>query len=118
MPLRIPIFTAPALRPTALAPPAARLFSTTTPLPAKSSKLALAYLLRNTPPYPYPIQSTFKQSWFGLYGGRHVIFGNKVSESEKKSRRCWMPNVKTKKLWSNALKRWVEVRVVVGVLRE
>ncbi|TGZ82873.1 hypothetical protein EX30DRAFT_328738, partial [Ascodesmis nigricans] len=94
-----------------------RSFSSTPAVCAKDSKKRMAHMLRNVPPYPAPVQNHFKQSWFGLYGGKSIQFGNNVPESEYKTRRRWWPNVRSKKLWSNALGKWVPVRVVASVLR-
>ncbi|KAL7275068.1 hypothetical protein RUND412_002003 [Rhizina undulata] len=89
-----------------------------TPVPcAKHAKRRLEHMLRNVPPYPQQIKHTFKQSWFGLYGGKHIQFGNNVPESEYKTRRNWLPNVKHKKLYSRALKQFVELRVTTSVMR-
>lgn len=57
-----------------------------------------------------------RRKW-GLYGGKHVIFGNNVSHSVRRTRRKWNPNVQSKKLWSDALGRWVKLRVTTYVLR-
>lgn len=84
---------------------------------AKHSKKRLEHMLRNVPEYPYPIRPTFKQSWFGLYGGKHIQFGNNVPESRHKTRRYWMPNVRQKKLYSRALKKWIQLAVATSVLR-
>ena len=53
----------------------------------------------------------------GLYGGRDVGFGNKVSHSERKTRRMWKPNVQKKRLWSEALGDFVRFSVTTHVLR-
>ncbi|RPA86217.1 hypothetical protein BJ508DRAFT_411410 [Ascobolus immersus RN42] len=96
---------------------AARSFSSTPATLAKSSRHRLETMLADVPPYPYEIKSTFKQHWFGLYGGRHIIHGNKVSEKdEKKHRRSWKPNLKHTSLYSETLGR-MKVKVCVGVLR-
>lgn len=70
------------------------------------------------PPYPYGPTLWYKQSSKGLYGGQRVRFGNNVSDKfEVKTRRSWHPNVKTKRLYSKALNRHVQVRVTTKVLR-
>ncbi|KAF8252165.1 hypothetical protein K440DRAFT_633383 [Wilcoxina mikolae CBS 423.85] len=74
-------------------------------------------MLQDIPKYPYPIQHTFKQSWFGLYGGKHIQFGNNVPESEYKTRRSWLPNIKQKKLYSESLGWFIPLRVATSVLR-
>mmetsp|Transcript_4172 Transcript_4172/g.8044 ORF Transcript_4172/g.8044 Transcript_4172/m.8044 type:complete len:210 (+) Transcript_4172:39-668(+) len=53
----------------------------------------------------------------GLYGGKDIGFGNKVSHSERKSRRSWKPNVQSKRLWSETLGQMVPFRVTTYALR-
>ncbi|EME89562.1 uncharacterized protein MYCFIDRAFT_160758, partial [Pseudocercospora fijiensis CIRAD86] len=70
------------------------------------------------PEYPYGPTRWYKQSAKGLYGGQRVQFGNNVSEKFKtKTRRRWNPNIVTKRLWSSALNRHVQIRVTTRVLR-
>lgn len=84
---------------------------------SKHSKRKLEQMFRSVPSYPYPIKATFKQSWFGLYGGKHIQFGNNVPLSRYKTRRYWLPNVRHKKLWSHALRQLIEVNITANVLR-
>ena len=73
---------------------------------------------RTVPQYPYAPRNWYKQSNFGLYAGRHIRFGNSVSdEYENKNRRWWRPNVQSKRLWSEALGRLIRIRVTARVLR-
>mmetsp|Transcript_21154 Transcript_21154/g.27752 ORF Transcript_21154/g.27752 Transcript_21154/m.27752 type:complete len:119 (+) Transcript_21154:90-446(+) len=53
----------------------------------------------------------------GLFAGRDVGFGNKVSHSERKTRRKWKPNVQKKRLWSDILDDWVRFNVTTHALR-
>ncbi|KAI9869461.1 MAG: 39S ribosomal protein L24, mitochondrial [Trichoglossum hirsutum] len=95
-----------------------RLFHASPPRLAKSANSRLAHLHRNVPPYPYGPSHTYKQSNFGLYGGTHIQFGNTVSSNmELKNRRIWRPNIRTKRLYSGALGRWIRTRVSARVLR-
>lgn len=98
---------------------ALRTFSTTPAPSGRHSKFALKALMKDTPAYPCPIRHTFKQSWFGLYDGKHIQFGNNIPDGEysHKTRRTWKPNVKMKKLYSKALKKFVRVPIVTSVLR-
>ncbi|KAA8893943.1 hypothetical protein FN846DRAFT_976739 [Sphaerosporella brunnea] len=83
-----------------------------------ASRARLKGLLEDVPPYPFQIKHTFKQSWFGLYGGKHIQFGNNVGrESNFKTRRRWLPNIRHKSLWSQALGKAVELDVTANVLR-
>jgi large subunit ribosomal protein L28 len=70
------------------------------------------------PEYPYPPSRWYKQSNLGLYGQQKIRYGNMVSEkNEIKTRRYWRPNVQRKKLWSESLGAWVNVRITTRVLR-
>jgi large subunit ribosomal protein L28 len=53
----------------------------------------------------------------GLYHGRTVQFGNKISFSEKKSRRKWEPNVHIVKLYSEALDKRLRIKATQKALR-
>ncbi|XP_041022466.1 54S ribosomal protein L24, mitochondrial [Juglans microcarpa x Juglans regia] len=54
----------------------------------------------------------------GLYAGRHIQFGNRVSEDGgNKSRRTWKPNVQEKRLFSYILDRHIRVKVTTHALR-
>jgi large subunit ribosomal protein L28 len=108
-----------ALRPPfSFSPLFRRLFSSSARCPALSSDKALARTHANLPAYPHGPSPWYKQSNFGLYGLARIRTGNTVSErTETKNRRKWHPNVRTKRLWSDALGRFVRVRVLARVLR-
>ncbi|XP_022729910.1 54S ribosomal protein L24, mitochondrial-like [Durio zibethinus] len=54
----------------------------------------------------------------GLYAGRHIQFGNRISEDGgNKSRRTWKPNVQEKRLFSYILDRHIRVKVTTHALR-
>ncbi|KAF3792145.1 54S ribosomal protein L24 [Nymphaea thermarum] len=54
----------------------------------------------------------------GLYAGRHIQFGNQVSEDGgNKTRRTWKPNVQEKRLFSYILDRHIRVKVTTHALR-
>ncbi|XP_010526273.1 PREDICTED: 54S ribosomal protein L24, mitochondrial-like [Tarenaya hassleriana] len=54
----------------------------------------------------------------GLFAGRHIQFGNRVSEDGgNKSRRCWKPNVQEKRLFSYVFDRHIRVKVTTHALR-
>ncbi|GMH42357.1 hypothetical protein BSKO_10276 [Bryopsis sp. KO-2023] len=58
-----------------------------------------------------------KRARRGLFAGKNVMFGNKVSEDgENKSRRQWKPNVQTKRLYSETLDQMVKLRVTTHAL--
>ncbi|XP_028761421.1 54S ribosomal protein L24, mitochondrial-like [Neltuma alba] len=54
----------------------------------------------------------------GIYAGRHIQFGNRVSEDGgNKTRRTWKPNVQEKRLFSYILDRHIRVKVTTHALR-
>ncbi|XP_076956470.1 uncharacterized protein LOC143631665 [Bidens hawaiensis] len=54
----------------------------------------------------------------GIYAGRHIQFGNQVSEKGgNKTRRNWKPNVQEKHLFSYILDRHIRVKVTTHALR-
>lgn len=94
-----------------------RCFSTTT---SRSAGTAIYNhnQANRPPPYPYGPALHYKQADSGLYGGATIQFGNKVSErNEIKSRRVWRLNIHQKRLWSDALQKFVRVKVQARVLR-
>lgn len=59
-----------------------------------------------------------RRSRRGLYAGRQVLSGNKVSEDGgNRSRRSWKPNVQSKQLYSEILDRMVPAKVTTHALR-
>ncbi|KAJ9153010.1 hypothetical protein P3X46_026502 [Hevea brasiliensis] len=54
----------------------------------------------------------------GLFAGRHIQFGNRISEDGgNKSRRTWKPNVQEKRLFSYILDRHIRIKVTTHALR-
>lgn len=54
----------------------------------------------------------------GLFAGRHIQFGNRVSEDGgNKTRRTWKPNVQDKRLFSYVLDRHIRVKVTTHAIR-
>jgi len=49
--------------------------------------------------------------------GKGPLFGNKVSHSNHKTRRKFLPNLRKKKFFIPELDEWVELRVSVAALR-
>ncbi|GAA5811355.1 hypothetical protein MFLAVUS_004788 [Mucor flavus] len=62
-------------------------------------------------------RATFKRAQRGLFGGKHIQFGNNNPFSKKKTRRNWLPNVQNKNLYSESLSAFIEVKVTTAVLR-
>ncbi|VEU20294.1 DEKNAAC101182 [Brettanomyces naardenensis] len=69
------------------------------------------------PTYPYGEARIFKRSDRGLYGGQEIGSGFQVSSMGNRTPRAWLPNVITKRLWSEALNRLVRMKLTARVLR-
>lgn len=70
------------------------------------------------PEYPYGPRKIYKQSNAGLYGTARIRFGNNVSVKHNvKTPRKWRPNLQRRRLWSEALRCFVQTRVTTRVLR-
>jgi large subunit ribosomal protein L28 len=71
------------------------------------------------PPYPYKPNYVYKQADTGLYGGASIQFGNKISKGRNKgkTRRAWKPNVRWKKIHSEALEKDLFLKVTRRALR-
>uniref|UniRef100_I2CRI6 Large ribosomal subunit protein bL28c n=1 Tax=Nannochloropsis gaditana (strain CCMP526) TaxID=1093141 RepID=I2CRI6_NANGC len=53
----------------------------------------------------------------GLYAGKDVLFGNKVSHSNRKTRRMFKPNAHHKRLWSDTLQDMIPFYLTTTTLR-
>ena len=49
--------------------------------------------------------------------GKAVMSGNNVSHAENRTRRRFMPNIQQTRLYSEALQRWVSLKVTTSGLR-
>jgi len=49
--------------------------------------------------------------------GKGVMSGNNVSHANNKTRRRFLPNLQSKKIWLAEEKRWLKVKVAASVLR-
>ncbi|KAJ5871771.1 Ribosomal protein L28/L24 [Penicillium soppii] len=107
-----PFSLAAAFRSLSIAAPK-RSFSTT---PAIQS---IPKLPPQAPVYPYGPSQWYKQQDSGLYGGATIQFGNKISKgrNEGKTRRSWKPNVRRKKIESEALGQELFIKVTRRALR-
>ncbi len=61
---------------------------------------------------------TMKRRFRGLYGGKHIQFGNQISFSHRKTRRTWKPNVQNKRFWSETYQRFLHFRVTTSVIKQ
>ena len=60
----------------------------------------------------------YKRAQTGLYDGRSIQSGNNVGETfNNKTRRRWLPNVHSKRVYSEALGRSLALKVTAGALR-
>ncbi len=49
--------------------------------------------------------------------GKHPGSGNKVSHSQRKTRRRWLPNLVEQRFWIESEKRWVKLRISTRALK-
>ncbi|MDX2021545.1 MAG: 50S ribosomal protein L28 [Deltaproteobacteria bacterium] len=49
--------------------------------------------------------------------GKKPATGNKVSHSNRKSRRRWLPNLQSKRFWVPSENRWIRLRVSTEAIR-
>lgn len=97
-----------------------RAFSTSAPV-THSLQLGLndpELVAAAVPAYPHGSKQWYKQADLGLYGGQKVQFGNNTNEKYRtRTRQAWHPNVQSKRLFSKALGKYVQLRVTTRVLR-
>mmetsp|Transcript_15896 Transcript_15896/g.23609 ORF Transcript_15896/g.23609 Transcript_15896/m.23609 type:complete len:158 (+) Transcript_15896:92-565(+) len=84
----------------------------------RSSAIRFMEAFQKAPPTNKKLTSHSNRSKRGLFAGKDVRFGNSISFSDKKFRRKWLPNVQDKRLWSETLKEYVELKVTTTALRE
>ena len=63
------------------------------------------------------LSQPFKRSQLGLFHGKTKQYGNNVPFSKKKTRRTWLPNIQTKRFFSDALGEKVRVKVSMRALK-
>ena len=63
------------------------------------------------------LSQPFKRSQLGLFHGKTKQYGNNVPFSKKKTRRSWLPNIQSKRLFSDALGETVRVKVSTRALK-
>ncbi|KAI9450091.1 hypothetical protein BJY52DRAFT_1126140 [Lactarius psammicola] len=63
------------------------------------------------------LSQPFKRSQLGLFHGKTKQYGNNVPFSKKKTRRTWLPNIQTKRLFSDALGEKVRVKLSMRALK-
>ena len=63
-------------------------------------------------------KGTMKRRFRGLYGGKHIQFGNKITFSHRKFRRTFKPNVQHKRFWSEKYGRFLQFRMTTSVIKK
>ncbi|KAN0133023.1 hypothetical protein V8E53_009053 [Lactarius tabidus] len=63
------------------------------------------------------LSQPFKRSQLGLFHGKTKQYGNNVPFSKQKTRRTWLPNIQTKRLFSDALGEKVRVKLSMRALK-
>ncbi|KAG9299602.1 hypothetical protein G9A89_020773 [Geosiphon pyriformis] len=59
----------------------------------------------------------YEKNQTGLFYGKSVGYGNKVSEKGHKTRRSWFPNWKLSRIWSETFKRFLKIECTASALR-
>lgn len=68
--------------------------------------------------YARAARQVMKRRHRAILGGKHIQFGNQYSETAgNRSRRTWKPNVQTKRIYSEALQKFMKLRVSTYVLK-
>ncbi|PCH37416.1 hypothetical protein WOLCODRAFT_109823 [Wolfiporia cocos MD-104 SS10] len=63
------------------------------------------------------ISTPFKRSQRGLFHGKMKQFGNNNPFSKKKTRRDWLPNVQSKRLFSDTMQEFLKLKVTTRALK-
>lgn len=63
------------------------------------------------------LSQPFKRSQLGIFQGKSKQYGNNVPFSKHKTRRTWLPNVQTKRIFSDALNQSVKLKVTTRALK-
>ncbi|KAH8107808.1 hypothetical protein BXZ70DRAFT_13224 [Cristinia sonorae] len=63
------------------------------------------------------VSQPFKRAQLGLFQGKTKQYGNNVPFSKHKTRRSWLPNVQSKRLFSDTLDQFVKVKLTTRALK-
>lgn len=63
------------------------------------------------------VSQPFKRAQLGLFQGKTKQYGNNVPFSKHKTRRSWLPNVQSKRLFSDTLGQFVKVKLTTRALK-
>ncbi|KIO24373.1 hypothetical protein M407DRAFT_101649 [Tulasnella calospora MUT 4182] len=61
--------------------------------------------------------AVFKRAQNGLFAGKTKQYGNNVPHSKQKTRRSWLPNVQSKRLYSEILGTTMKTKVTTRALK-
>ncbi len=82
------------------------------------SKRTAVAIMRSTSALLGPhTTSVFKRAQSGLFAGKTKQYGNNVPHSKHKTRRTWLPNVQTKRLYSETLNEKIKTKVTTHALK-
>ena len=87
--------------------------------PLGTTTVALAQLDCMFPSIPLfaVVSAPFKRSQLGLFQGKMKQYGNNVPFSKQKTRRSWLPNVHSQRLFSETLQDYLRVKVTARALK-
>jgi len=63
------------------------------------------------------VSQPFKRAQLGLFQGKTKQYGNNVPFSKHKTRRSWLPNVQSKRLFSDTMQEYVKVKLTTRALK-
>ena len=63
------------------------------------------------------VSQPFKRAQLGLFQGKTRQTGNSIPFSKHKTRRSWLPNVQSKRYFSDALQQWMKVKVTTRAIK-
>lgn len=63
------------------------------------------------------VSAPFKRAQLGLFQGKMKQYGNNVPFSKQKTRRSWLPNVHSQRLFSETLQDYLRVKVTARALK-
>lgn len=85
--------------------------------PSGSSSSYSAKMFPSLPSLAASLSQPFKRSQLGLFHGKTKQYGNNVPFSKNKTRRSWLPNIQSKRLFSEALGEMVRVKASTRALK-
>ncbi|EPQ50548.1 hypothetical protein GLOTRDRAFT_141488 [Gloeophyllum trabeum ATCC 11539] len=74
-------------------------------------------MLPSIPLFSAVVSQPFKRSQLGLFHGKMKQSGNSVPFSKNKTKRTWLPNVHTKRIFSEALGEKIKLKLTTKAMR-